>query len=140
MIREFKQTDIDNVMEIWITENIRAHDFIPKEYWEKNFEYVKKILPNAKIYVYVENEKIVGFIGLNDNYIEGIFIDSKYQYKGIGTALLNKTKKLKDELTLSAYKKNTKAIQFYLKNEFKIVEENIEKENDEVEYIMLWKK
>ena len=87
MIREFKQTDIDNVMEIWITENIRAHDFIPKEYWEKNFEYVKKILPNAEIYVYVENEKIVGFIGLNDNYIEGIFIDSKYQYKGIGTAL-----------------------------------------------------
>lgn len=67
MIREFKQTDIDNVMEIWITENIRAHDFIPKEYWEKNFEYVKKILPNAEIYVYVENEKIVGFIGLNDN-------------------------------------------------------------------------
>ena len=140
MIREFKQTDIDNVMEIWITENIRAHDFIPKEYWEKNFEYVKKILPNAEIYVYVENEKIVGFIGLNDNYIEGIFIDSKYQYKGIGTALLNKEKKMKDELTLSAYKKNTKAIQFYLKNEFKIVEKNIDKENDEVEYIMLWKK
>lgn len=140
MIREFKQTDIDNVMEIWITENIRAHDFIPKEYWKKNFEYVKKILPNAEIYVYVENEKIVGFIGLNDNYIEGIFIDSKYQYKGIGTALLNKAKKMKDELTLSAYKKNTKAIQFYLKNEFKIVEKNIDKENDKVEYIMLWKK
>ena len=140
MIREFKQTDIDNVMEIWITENIRAHDFIPKEYWKKNFEYVKKILPNAEIYVYVENEKIVGFIGLNDNYIEVIFIDSKYQYKGIGTALLNKAKKMKDELTLSAYKKNTKAIQFYLKNEFKIVEKNIDKENDKVEYIMLWKK
>ena len=51
-----------------------------------------------------------------------------------------KTKELKDELTLSAYKKNTKAIQFYLKNGFEIVEENIEKENDEVEYIMLWKK
>lgn len=140
MIREFKQTDIDNVMEIWLTENIKAHNFIPKEYWEKNFEYVKKVLPNAEIYVYLEDERIVGFIGLNDNYIEGIFIDSKCQYKGIGTALLNKAKKLKDELTLSAYKKNTKAIQFYLKNGFKIVEENIEEENDEVEYIILWKK
>lgn len=140
MIREFKQTDIDNVMEIWLTENIKAHDFIPKEYWEKNFEYVKKVLPNAEIYVYLEDEKIVGFIGLNDNYIEGIFIDSKYQHKGISTALLKKTKELKDELTLSAYKKNTKAIQFYLKNGFEIVEENIDKENDEVEYIMLWKK
>ena len=140
MIREFIQTDIDNVMKIWLTENIKAHDFIPKEYWEKNFEYVKKILPNAEIYVYVENEKIVGFIGLNDNYIEVIFIDSKYQYKGIGTALLNKAKKLKDELTLSAYKKNTKAIQFYLKNGFENVEENIDEENKEIEYIMLWKK
>lgn len=140
MIRDFKQTDIDNVMEIWLTENIKAHDFISKEYWEKSFEYVKKILPNAEIYVYVEDEKIVGFIGLNDNYIEGIFIDSKYQNKCIGTALLNKAKELKDELTLSAYKKNTKAIQFYLKNGFEIVEENIDEETKEIEYIMLWKK
>ena len=54
MIREFKQTDIDNVMEIWITENIRAHDFIPKEYWKKNFEYVKKILPKL-----VKKENII---------------------------------------------------------------------------------
>ena len=140
MIREFIQTDIDNVMKIWLTENIKAHDFIPKEYWEKNFEYVKKVLPNAEIYVYLEDEKIVGFIGLNDNYIEGIFIDSKYQYKGIGTALLNKAKKLKDKLTLSAYKKNRKAIQFYLKNGFENVEENIDEVNKEIEYIMLWKK
>ena len=140
MIREFIQTDIDNVMKIWLTENIKAHDFIPKEYWEKNFEYVKKVLPNAEIYVYLEDEKIVGFIGLNDNYIEGIFIDSKYQYKGIGTALLNKAKKLKDKLTLSAYKKNTKAIQFYLKNGFENVEENIDEVNKGIEYIMLWKK
>ncbi len=38
-------------------------------------------------------ENIVGFIGINENYIEGIFIDTNNQCKGIGTSLLNKSKK-----------------------------------------------
>ncbi len=139
MIRKFDIKDIDDVMNIWITENIKTHSFIPNEYWKNNFEYVKNILPNAEIYVYVEDNIILGFIGLNDNYIEGIFVDSNYQDKGIGTALLNKAKEIKQQLTLNVYKKNSKAIKFYQKNGFEITEENIDEENDEVEYIMLWK-
>ena len=42
MIRKFENTDIDAVMQIWQNENIQAHNFIPKEYWESNYEYVKK--------------------------------------------------------------------------------------------------
>lgn len=139
MIRKFDIKDIDDVMNIWITENIIAHSFIPNEYWKNNFKYVKNILPNAEIYVYLEDNFILGFIGLNDNYIEGIFVDSKYQGKGIGTALLNKAKEIKQQLTLSVYKKNSRAIKFYQKNGFEITEENIDEENDEVEYIMSWR-
>ena len=105
----------------------------------KNFEYVKNILPNAEIYVYLEDNFILGFIGLNDNHIEGIFVNSNYQGKGIGTDLLNKAKEIKQQLTLNVYKKNSKAIKFYQKNAFKITEENIDEENDEVEYIMSWR-
>lgn len=139
MIRKFDIKDIDDVMNIWITENIKAHSFIPNEYWKNNFEYVKNILPNAEIYVYLEDNFILGFIGLNDNHIEGIFVNSNYQGKGIGTDLLNKAKEIKQQLTLNVYKKNSKAIKFYQKNGFEITEENIDEENDEVEYIMLWK-
>ena len=140
MIRKFEKKDINAVMEIWKIENIRAHNFIAKEYWQDNYEYVKDILPKADIYVYILDEKIVGFVGVNKNYIEGIFIDINNQHSGIGTSLLDKIKENKDNLTLSVYKKNENATSFYEKNNFIIASENIDKSTNEIEYTMTWKK
>ena len=140
MIRKFEKNDINPVMQIWKNENIKAHKFISKEYWKNNYNYVKEILPNAEIYVYVLKENIVGFIGINENYIEEIFIDTNNQCKGIGTSLLNKVKENRDNLTLSVYKKNINAINFYKKNDFIITSENIDKDTAEIEYTMTWNK
>lgn len=140
MIRKFDKNDINPVMQIWKNENIKAHKFISKEYWKNNYNYVKEFLPNAEIYVYVLKENIVGFIGINENYIEGIFIDINNQCKGIGTSLLNKVKENRDNLTLSVYKKNINAINFYKKNDFIITSENIDKDTAEIEYTMTWNK
>lgn len=139
MIRKFEKNDINDVMKIWKNENIKAHKFIPKEYWEGNYNFVKEALPNADIYVYIIKEKIVGFIGLDNNYIEGIFVDTNNQCNGIGTSLLNKVKENRNNLTLSVYKKNINAISFYKKNGFIITSENIDKDTDEIEYTMTWK-
>ena len=62
MIRKFEKNDINAVMEIWVNENIRTHNFIAKEYWKDNYEYVKDILPKADIYVYILDEQVVGFV------------------------------------------------------------------------------
>ena len=140
MIRKFEKKDINAVMEIWKNENIRAHDFIAKEYWKDNYEYVKDILPKADIYVYILDEKIVGFVGVNNNYIEGIFIDINDQHSGIGISLLDKIKEKKDNLILNVYKKNENAIRFYEKNNFIITSENIDKNTNEIEYTMTWKR
>ena len=112
MIRKFEKKDINAIMRIWKNENIRTHNFISKEYWENNYKYVKDILPDADIYVYILDEQIVGFVGLNNNYVEGIFVDVNNQHKGIGTALLDKIKEYKESLTLSVYKKHVNAIKF----------------------------
>ena len=140
MIRKFEKNDINPVMQIWKNENIKAHKFISKEYWKNNYNYVKEILPNAEIYVYVLKENIVGFIGINENYIEGIFVDTNSQHNGIGTLLLNKVKENRNNLVLRVYKKNTKAINFYKKNDFIITSENIDKDTAEIEYTMTWNK
>ncbi len=140
MIRKFEKSDINDVMQIWENENIKAHKFISKEYWKSNYNYVKEVLPNVEIYVYIIEKRVVGFIGLNNNYIEGLFIDSKNQGKGIGTYLVNKAKEQKENLILSVYKKNTNAINFYKKNDFAITSESIDKKTNEIEYIMIWNK
>lgn len=140
MIRKFEKNDINAIMQIWKNENIKAHQFILKTYWENNYQYVEEVLPKAEIYVYILKEKIVGFVGVNNNYIEGIFIDTNNQGKGIGRLLLNKVKENRNNLTLRVYKKNINAINFYQKNDFIIINENIDKNTDEIEYTMTWKK
>ncbi len=87
MIRRYQEKDKKVILEIWKNENIRTHKFIPKEYWENNYKVVEKILPSAEIYVYLSKGKVVGFIGINHNHIEGIFVDIHNQNKGIGTFL-----------------------------------------------------
>lgn len=140
MIRKFEKNDINAVMEIWVNENIRTHNFIAKEYWKDNYEYVKDILPKADIYVYILDEHVVGFVGVNNNYVEGIFVDINNQHSGIGTSLLDRIKENKDNLTLNVYKKNANAIKFYEKNNFIITSKNIDKDTNEIEYTMTWSK
>ena len=95
----------------------------------------------AKYYrEYLVNNKIIGFIGMNTNYIEGIFVDTNSQHNGIGTLLLNKVKENRNNLILRVYKKNTNAINFYKKNDFIITNEDIDNDTDEIEYTMTWNK
>ena len=113
MIRILKPSDIDAVMNIWLSSNIQAHSFIPREYWMKYFGQVKEMLPDATVYVYEDNGSVQGFIGLTKNYIEGIFVEESMRGKGIGTQLLNLAKQLCSSLTLQVYEKNQSALRFY---------------------------
>ena len=38
MIRVVQKTDITKVADIWLDTNIKAHNFIPAEYWKSNFK------------------------------------------------------------------------------------------------------
>ena len=88
MIRELQKADINKVADIWLDTNVVTHYFISKQYWQNNFELVKELLLQATVYVYEDNQEIQGFIGLNDEYIEGIFVSNEMQSHGIGKALL----------------------------------------------------
>ena len=89
MIRELRKTDINIVADIWLDTNIKAHNFISAQYWESNYELVKEMLLQATVYVYEDNYEIQGFIGMNGEYIEGIFVSEAMQSQGIGKILLN---------------------------------------------------
>lgn len=140
MIRIFNIDDLDNIMNIWLNNNIKTHNFIDKNYWINNFDYVKTLLPTSEIYVYEINNSIIGFIGINKNYIEGIFIKEEYQNKGVGSKLLNYIKNLYNELYLNVYKNNNNAIEFYKKHNFNIVKEKIDENTNEIELVMKYKK
>ena len=138
MIRKLQKSDIIKVADIWRDTNIEAHNFIPAQYWESNYEPVKEMLSQAEVYVYEINGAIQGFIGLNGEYIEGIFVYNKLQSQGIGKNLLDSVKENRTRLSLNVYQKNTRAIHFYQREGFEIQSQGIDEATGEKDYVMTW--
>ena len=104
-------------------------------------ESVKDLFLKSEIYVYEDNENVIqGFIGLDDNYIAGIFVCQSAQSQGIGKQLVDYVKKIKPCINLKVYKGNTRAIKFYQRENFEIKNESIDENTGEEEYSMEWNK
>ena len=138
MIRKLQKVDINRVADIWLKTNLKAHFFIPEQYWISNYEFVKELLPQTEVYVYEDDKMIQGFIGINDEYIEGIFVSDEMQSRGIGKILLDYIKDKKDRLQLKVYQKNVRAMSFYQREGFTIQSEEMDEFTGEKEYVMNW--
>ena len=140
MIRELRKADINKVANIWLDTNITAHYFIPAQYWQNNFELVKELLLQTTVYVYEDNQGIRGFIGLNNEYVEGVFVSEGMQSHGIGKALLNYAKDKRSKLLLNVYQKNTRAISFYQREGFDVQNSGLDEATGEKEYVRAWQR
>lgn len=142
MIRNLKNDDVDIVMELWKNSTIEAQNFIPDSYWLENYDNVKNnYLPNSDTYVYEEDGEIKGFVSLIENiFIGGLFIRVDSQRKGIGSVILDFLKERNDKLQLTVYDKNERAMKFYLKSGFKILNTEIDKKTREKEHLMEWRR
>lgn len=138
MIRELRKVDINKVAEIWLDTNIKTHYFISAQYWKSNFELVKELLLQATVYVYEDKQEIQGFIGLSNEYIEGIFVSAEMQSQSIGKILLNYVKGKRNKLILNVYQKNTRAISFYQREGFEIQYSGLDEATGEKDYVMAW--
>ena len=138
MIRELRKVDINKVAEIWLDTNIKTHYFISAQYWKSNFELVKELLLQATVYVYEDKQEIQGFIGLSNEYIEGIFVSAEMQSQGIGKILLNYVKGKRNKLILNVYQKNARAISFYQREGFEIQYSGLDEATGEKDYVMAW--
>ena len=138
MIRKLQKADINRVADIWLKTNLKAHFFISEQYWTNNYEVVKEMFPQAEVYVYEDDKIIQGFVGINDEYIEGIFVSDEMQSRGIGKMLLDYIKDKKDRLQLKVYQKNVRAMSFYQREGFTIQSEEMDEFTREKEYVMNW--
>ena len=128
-------------MEIWISTNIKAHNFISEQYWINNFDLVKEMIANSDVYIFEENNIIKGFIGIVDqNYIAGLFVRDIYQRDGVGKELLNYCKSKYSSLMLDVFIKNKNALSFYQKNNFKVIQKHFNEGLQEQEYTMYFGK
>lgn len=139
IIRQFNLADLNKVMEIWLAGNLSAHPFINRRYWVNHQPMVRKALLAADVLVAAEGSTILGFVGLQDNYLAGIFVQAKYRNQGVGTQLLRHVKESYPSFILSVYVKNHHAVQFYQQQGLKIIRRQVD-ETGNAEYLMQWHK
>lgn len=58
MIREFRMSDVEQVMKLWLAGNKDAHSFVPEDYWHFHYSEVQEALLEAEVFVYDTGEKI----------------------------------------------------------------------------------
>ena len=135
VVRSMTGNDIDQIMQIWLTANIQAHDFISETYWKGQFENVKNGILLSEVYVCEKADRIAGFAGFCENYIAGIFVAPDFQSNGVGKILLDYVRTFKKELYLHVYQKNARAVKFYQRENFVIESETVDN-TGEKEFLM----
>ena len=139
MIRSLTPQDLNAVMQIWLEGNLEAHAFIPEAYWKSNVPLVRDQLQSAEVWVYEKNEALLGFAGMQGDYLAGIFVKKEARSMGIGRELLTHLKELHPALTLHVYEKNHRAVDFYRREGFVIAAEELDSGTGERELAMIWK-
>ena len=130
--------DSQRAMQLWLNGNLQAHDFIPAKFWESNAPSVYEQLLQANGYVYEADGEILGFVGMQGNYLAGIFVDAKSRSLGIGKKLLNHIKSRYSTFFLHVYQANRRAVAFYQLEGLSIASEGEEETTGEPDFVMTW--
>lgn len=141
MVRRFKDTDTEEVMNIWYDSIVRCHDFIDIEYWNKAYKAIKdRYLVDSDIYVYVIDDRVVGFVGvISADSIWGLFVRETHRRRGIASELINHIKDKYEILGASVYRKNDEAIWFFKRNGFDFEHRQVDVNTGEEEMFFIWR-
>ncbi len=139
MIRKLKPTDIESILTIWLNASTKAHDFVSAEFWKSQVSNMRDIyIPVSD--TYEKNGDILGFYSLYEDMLAAIFVAPEHQDKGIGTELIAHVKSHRSVLTLSVYKANQASYEFYLKQGFLVISEQVDEHTGYPEYTMKWER
>ncbi len=96
-------------------------------------------LPDSQFWTAKKNGKIVGFVDLKQNFIDKLYIHENFQGNGLGGFWIEQAKRLYPEfLELYTFASNEKAIAFYEKHGFKIIERGIAPDEKMPDVKMRW--
>ncbi|MFW1678177.1 N-acetyltransferase [Pontibacter sp. JAM-7] len=137
MVRDYRLNDIDEIVAIWLSASIKAHDFIESAFWKSNISMIRDVyIPASETLVYETEGEVVGFYSLYENSLAAIFVAPGSQGKGLGSVLLADAKNRRERLQLTVYKENTPSITFYEKHGFTLCGEQIDEHTGHPELIM----
>ncbi|GEO69182.1 GNAT family N-acetyltransferase [Levilactobacillus acidifarinae] len=130
--------ELETVTAIWLAGNLEAHPFVDPAYWRAHQAEVRIQLGETPLITASEAGKVIGFLGLQNDYIAGLFVTAAWQHRGVGRQLVATAQAQHQRLTLAVYQKNTRAVSFYCNLGFTESQRTIEPETGLVDLTMQW--
>ncbi len=129
MIRPYRDTDLRALLEAWYSASLIGHPFLDEAFFEQERNKIREVyLPNAETWVFEQDGVVVGFISLMGNEVGALFVDPNYHGRGIGRALIDHARSIRDFLELVVFKDNKLGRDFYEKCGFHQVDEQLHEE------------
>ena len=120
-IRRSQHEEGEKLVNIWCRSVDATHDFLSKEYRAELEELVRSFLPEAPLWVAVdEQDEPVAFMLLTGEHLDALFVDPDVRGCGVGKLLIEHALSLAPELTTNVNEQNQQAVGFYKKMGFKV--------------------
>ena len=130
MIRKHQESDLQDILNIWYQASTLAHPFLDDAFVEKVKKDMRELyIPGSETWVYEENGVIIGFIGMMENEIGGLFVLPNHHSKGVGRQLVDFISELHEELEVEVFKENKIGRAFYDKYGFIKIKEFLHEES-----------
>lgn len=137
LIENLNENDVNILMEVWESSVLGTHDFLSEKDFFEIKRQLKSYLPKFNnYYIYKDEEKIKGFLKVENGNIEMLFIDNLYRGKGIGKRLILFAIENLDAISLDVNEDNIQARKFYEHMGFKTIS-RMEKDGQGRDYPIL---
>lgn len=116
IIRQATNADHPQLLNIWLRSVRATHHFLKESDIEELLPQLRDIyLPAVELWVAVDAEDCpLGFVGLNENHVEMLFIEPGLRGKGIGRTLLDHARRSRSQMSVDVNEQNPDAVGFYL--------------------------
>ncbi|BBR52372.1 MULTISPECIES: acetyltransferase [Pseudomonas] len=116
IIRQATNADHPYLLNIWLRSVRATHHFLKESDIEELLPQLRDIyLPAVELWVAVDAEDCpLGFVGLNENHVEMLFIEPGLRGKGIGRTLLDHARGSRSQMSVDVNEQNPDAVGFYL--------------------------
>ena len=129
VIRPYASDDLDGLLTVWDESTRIAHPFFTEEFLLAERRNIPELyLPNAETWVWENDETIVAFLALIGNEIGAIFVAPQQQRRGIGRALVDYARSIRESLEVEVFEDNALGRAFYDSYGFQLLSQRVHEE------------
>lgn len=133
MIRKYKNSDLEQLLESWYRSAKIAYSFFEEEYFTQERKNIKEIyIPNTETFVFEKDGVVIGFIAMIEDEIGGLFVHPEFQGLKIGKQLVDFCFETRNSLIVEVFENNKIGRRFYDKYGFKEYDRYLYKDTNEI--------